>query len=254
MAASRPRPRRPTPSRRRKAPRPRPRPPRRTGRSRRTAGTARTAGPALAWLWLLGILLLAALVALAVYWLRSRLKRTDPAALAGAAKTTEEAGLILCRAMLTLLARTGEAPLGGEELSAFAHRVCVGTLANPILRNSAKNSCFRATPRGRLAPPTWRRACAPTAACAGACAKAKVALRPAARAARIGRYHSHSVARKRKLPPDIEKRGVSRYNRYWLISARALPRRRFGGKQCSSSSKRHSPAPTRPRSSACARP
>lgn len=85
-----------------------------------------------AWLWvLLGILLLAALVALAVYWLRSRLKRTDPAALAARAKTTEEAGLILCRAMLTLLARTGQAPLGGEELSAFAHRVCVGTLANP---------------------------------------------------------------------------------------------------------------------------
>ena len=85
-----------------------------------------------AWLWvLLGILLLLALIALAVFWLRSRLQKTDPAVLAARAKNTEEAGLILCRAMLTLLARTGQAPLGGEELSAFAHRVCVGTLANP---------------------------------------------------------------------------------------------------------------------------
>lgn len=85
-----------------------------------------------AWLWvLLGILLLLALIALAVFWLRSRLQKTDPAVLAARAKNTEEAGLILCRAMLTLLARTGQAPLGGEELSAFAHRVCVGALANP---------------------------------------------------------------------------------------------------------------------------
>ena len=79
----------------------------------------------------LGILLLLALIALAVFWLRSRLNKTDPAVLAARAKNTEEAGLILCRAMLTLLARTGQAPLGGEELSAFAHRVCVGALANP---------------------------------------------------------------------------------------------------------------------------
>ena len=84
------------------------------------------------WLWVvLGILLLLALIALAVFWLRSRLNKTDPAVLAARARNTEEAGLILCRAMLTLLARTGQAPLGGEELSAFAHRVCVGALSNP---------------------------------------------------------------------------------------------------------------------------
>ena len=84
------------------------------------------------WLWVvLGILLLLALIALAVFWLRSRLNKTDPAVLAARAKNAEEAGLILCRAMLTLLARTGQAPLGGEELSAFAHRVCVGALSNP---------------------------------------------------------------------------------------------------------------------------
>ena len=84
------------------------------------------------WLWVvLGILLLLALIALAVFWLRSRLNKTDPAVLAARAKNTEEAGLILCRAMLTLLARTGQAPLGGEELPAFAHRACVGALSNP---------------------------------------------------------------------------------------------------------------------------
>ena len=81
--------------------------------------------------WILGKTALLALIALAVFWLRSRLNKTDPAVLAARAKNTEEAGLILCRAMLTLLARTGQAPLGGEELSAFAHRVCVGALSNP---------------------------------------------------------------------------------------------------------------------------
>ena len=84
------------------------------------------------WLWIvLGILLLLALIALAVLWLRARLRKTDPTVLAARAKTREEAGLILCRAMLTLLARTGQAPLGGEELPAFAHRACVGALSNP---------------------------------------------------------------------------------------------------------------------------
>ena len=84
------------------------------------------------WPWIvLGSLLLLALIALAVLWLRSRLNRTDPALLAAKAKTSEEAGLILCRAMLTLLARTGQIPVGGEDLAAFAHRVCVGALSNP---------------------------------------------------------------------------------------------------------------------------
>ena len=84
------------------------------------------------WPWIvLGALLLLALIALAVLWLRSRLNRTDPALLAAKAKTSEEAGLILCRAMLTLLARTGQIPVGGEDLAAFAHRVCVGALSNP---------------------------------------------------------------------------------------------------------------------------
>ena len=85
-----------------------------------------------AWLWaLLGILLLLALAAAAVCWLRARLRKTDPALLAAQARSAGEAGLILCRAMLALLARTGQTPLGGEELTAFAHRVCVGPLANP---------------------------------------------------------------------------------------------------------------------------
>ena len=90
--------------------------------------------PSLTWLWIaLGILLLLALIAAAVLWLRARLRKTDPALLAAKARTTEEAGLILCRAMLTLLSRTGQAPLGGEEIEAFAHRACVGALTNPDL-------------------------------------------------------------------------------------------------------------------------
>ena len=90
--------------------------------------------PSLTWLWIaLGILLLLALIAAAVLWLRARLRKTDPALLAAKARTTEEAGLILCRAMLTLLARTGQAPMGGEEIEAFAHRACVGALTNPDL-------------------------------------------------------------------------------------------------------------------------
>lgn len=91
-------------------------------------------GPSLTWLWIaLGILLLLLLVAAAVLWLRARLRKTDPALLAAKAETAEQGGLILCRAMLTLLSRTGQTPLGGEEIEAFAHRVCVGALANPDL-------------------------------------------------------------------------------------------------------------------------
>ena len=75
----------------------------------------------------------AAEATLRVLWLRARLRKTDPALLAAKARTTEEAGLILCRAMLTLLARTGQAPMGGEEIEAFAHRACVGALTNPDL-------------------------------------------------------------------------------------------------------------------------
>ena len=84
------------------------------------------------WLWIvLGILLLLLLIAAAVLWLRARLRRSDPAVLAAQARTSDEAGLILCRAMLTLLARAGQAPLGGEDIETFAHRVCVGAFANP---------------------------------------------------------------------------------------------------------------------------
>ena len=91
-----------------------------------------------AWLWaLLGILLLLALAAAAVCWLRARLRKTDPALLAAQARSAGDAGLILCRAMLAFARRTGQTPLGGEELTALAHRVCVGPLANPTLRISA---------------------------------------------------------------------------------------------------------------------
>ena len=82
---------------------------------------------------LLGILLLAGARSPLAVLLAALAPATRPTRplLAAQAEDAEEAGLILCRAMLTLLARTGQAPLGGEELSAFAHRVCVGALANP---------------------------------------------------------------------------------------------------------------------------
>ena len=67
-------------------------------------------------------------------------------------RRAREAGLILCRAMLTLLARTGQAPLGGEELPAFAHRACVGRSQTLTLRNSAGSWRFPAMPARR-----WRR-------------------------------------------------------------------------------------------------
>ena len=86
------------------------------------------------WLWIaLGILLLLAIIALLVRHLRARLRRSDPVLLAQSAKSCDEAGLILCRALLALIARTGQVPMGGEEMPAFARRVAVGTLADPQL-------------------------------------------------------------------------------------------------------------------------
>ena len=84
------------------------------------------------WPWIaLVILLLLALIALLIVFLRRRLRRTDPAVAVCAAADAGEAGLILYRAMLTLLVKTGQAPLGGETPEDFARRVCTGSLANP---------------------------------------------------------------------------------------------------------------------------
>ena len=76
------------------------------------------------WLWwLLGILLLVALVALAIRWVRGRLNRSNPAKLAGKARTARQAGMIVYRANLTLLAHMGQTPVNGETPEAFAQRV-----------------------------------------------------------------------------------------------------------------------------------
>ena len=83
------------------------------------------------WLWiLLIVLLILALVALFVLWLRRWLRETDPLHVSAAAKTADEAALILYRAMLTLLGQLGLAPQNGETPEAFAARVSQ-TLPNP---------------------------------------------------------------------------------------------------------------------------
>ena len=76
------------------------------------------------WLWwALGILLLIALIALACLWVRRRLRRANPAVLAGEAKTIRQAALIVYRANLTALAHMGQTPVNGETPEAFAVRV-----------------------------------------------------------------------------------------------------------------------------------
>lgn len=83
-----------------------------------------------AFWWILLILLLAALVALAVYWVKKRLRQSDPAVLCGEAKSYRQAALILYRANLTLLSHLGQSPSGGEAPEAFAQRVAT-QLKNP---------------------------------------------------------------------------------------------------------------------------
>ncbi len=78
----------------------------------------------LTWLWiLLALLLLAALIVLLVLWLKKRIAASDPLKLAAATKDTTAACLLLYRAILTLLARYGLVPQGGETAQAFAERV-----------------------------------------------------------------------------------------------------------------------------------
>ena len=77
----------------------------------------------LSWLWiLLAALVLAALIALLVLWVRRRLIATDPLRMCRATRSGAAAALILYRAMLTLLAQTGLAPMSGETPEAFASR------------------------------------------------------------------------------------------------------------------------------------
>ena len=77
----------------------------------------------LTWLWiLLAVLVLLALIALLVLWLRRRLMATDPLKMCMASRSGAAAALILYRAILTLLAQTGLAPMNGETPEAFASR------------------------------------------------------------------------------------------------------------------------------------
>ena len=86
--------------------------------------------PNRAW-WIALIALLAlALIAAAVLWVRARLRASDPLRLSAAAPSAEQAAMILYRAILTLLAQAGQAPLSGETPGAFARRVAAQP-ANP---------------------------------------------------------------------------------------------------------------------------
>ena len=77
----------------------------------------------LTWLWiLLAVLAVLALIALLVLWLRRRLMATDPLKMCMASRSGATAALVLYRAILTLLAQTGLAPMNGETPEAFAAR------------------------------------------------------------------------------------------------------------------------------------
>ena len=74
--------------------------------------------------WLvLGLLLLLALIALAVLWVRRRLQRSDPARLCAQVRRAQQAALIAYRANLTLLGHMGQGPVNGETPEVFAARV-----------------------------------------------------------------------------------------------------------------------------------
>ena len=79
------------------------------------------------------LLLLIALIAAAVMWLRRRLWKTDPLRISAEAKDDHEAALILYRAILTLLRHSGQMPTGTETPGAFARRVCAGRSDAPFV-------------------------------------------------------------------------------------------------------------------------
>lgn len=84
-----------------------------------------------AWLWiLLAVMAVLLLAALAVYWVRRRLEKTDPLKLSARTKNAQAASLILYRGILTLLLQMGLAPASGETPQAFAARV-VQAVPNP---------------------------------------------------------------------------------------------------------------------------
>lgn len=89
-------------------------------------------------LWrLLGGLLLILLVALAVMWVRARLKASDPVRLCGQSRRLSQAAMIAYRANLTLLSHIGQGPVNGETPEAFADRVSE-TLHNPEFSKFAR--------------------------------------------------------------------------------------------------------------------
>ena len=118
----------------------------------------------------------------------------------------------------TLLARAGQAPLGGEDIETFAHRVCVGAFANPDFEEFCHRLALSRYARVPLRPPIWKPACAPIAAsaplCAGASGCALICIAPCT----AWGYQGHSVAAAtRRAPgPAGNRRG------FWTV----IPQRR----------------------------
>lgn len=76
------------------------------------------------WIWiLLAALLILALIALAVLWVRRRLQQADPIWLVSQTRSAQQASMILYRAILTLLSQMGQAPISGESPEAFVERI-----------------------------------------------------------------------------------------------------------------------------------
>ena len=91
-----------------------------------------------AGLWILLLILLILLaIAAAVLWIRRRLEANEPVRMSAKAETAQQAALILYRAILTVLALTGQSPLSGETPAAFARRVSEQT-DNPAFAEFAE--------------------------------------------------------------------------------------------------------------------
>ena len=116
--------------------------------------TPNDAGRNWTWLWIvLSILLLMLLIALAVWRVRARLRATDPVRLSAKAPTAAQAALILYRAILTLLAQTGQGPLNGETPGAFARRISAQQ-SNPDLVAFSDAVALAAYARAGVGRPT----------------------------------------------------------------------------------------------------
>ncbi len=102
------------------------------------------------WLWIfLMILVVLIVIALLFLWIRRRLDVTDPVRLVAKQQDYDRAILVMYRALLTLLAQLGQAPLSGETPEVFALRVTRSGMANPDFVEFAKGVTIARYSRNR---------------------------------------------------------------------------------------------------------